>query len=92
MDHQSLEDSDSELSLFERRSTYFCLDRRIVSTTLFLIFLNLFHNLSILLGCRFICSFTFRISFLIAVVIQGGSDGLILTVLYGTHSAVREFI
>ena len=34
----------------------------------------------------------FRISFLIAVVIQGGSDGLTLTVLFGTHSAVKEFI
>ena len=93
MDHKSLEDSDSDLSLFERWSTYCCLDCRIESTTLFLIFLNLLHNLRLFCWVAFLYALLrFRISFLIAVVIQGGSDGLILTDLFGTHSAIREFI
>ena len=41
MGHLSLEDSDSDLSLFERWSTYCCLDCRIESTTLFLILAGL---------------------------------------------------
>ena len=91
MDHQALEDSD--MSLIDRWSTYYCLDCRIESTTLFLIFLNLLHNLRVFCWVAFLYALLrFRIILLIAVVIQGGSDGLIHIVLFGTHSAERAFI
>ena len=92
MDHQSLEDKGFDLSLLESWSRYCCLDCRIVSITLFLRFLNLFHNLCVSICLAFwYALLRFRISLRIAVVIQGGSEGLILTVLFGIHSAVKEF-
>ena len=83
MDHQSLEDKGFDLSLLECWSRYCCLDCRIDSITLFLRFLNLFHNpwCVNLLGLL-VRSFTFPYGLRIAVVILGGSEGLILTVLF----------
>ena len=52
----------------------------------------MFHSLgvSICLALRY-ARLRLRISFRIAVVIHGGSEGLILTVLFGMHSVVNEF-
>ena len=47
VDHQSLEDKDFDLSLFDRWSRYCCFDRRIDSITLFLRFLKVFKSLGV---------------------------------------------
>ena len=92
VDHQSLEDKGFDLSLFDRWSRYCCFDRRIDSITLFLRFLKVFQSLgvSICLALWY-ALLRFLISLRMAVVIHGGSEGLILTVLLGIHSAVNEF-
>ena len=92
VDHQYLEDKMFDFSLLDNWSRYCCLDRRIYSITLFLSFLNLFHCLGVYICLPLLYArLRLHICFRIAVVIDGGSDGLILTVLFGINSAVKEF-
>ena len=84
--HQFRDDSDSDFSLFAILSVWVCLDSLIIEVTLFLMRLKLAQWAGELVIFAFLYAlFRFLMIFLILKVSQGGSEGLILTTLFGIH-------
>ena len=87
VDHQSFEESDSDLILSASLSRKAFLHLRIVLTTLFRTFLNFCQSISkpVDLAFRY-ALLRLRIFRFISVVIHGGSEGRIVICLFGIHS------
>ena len=87
--HHCLEDKESDLSLLDSDTKYAFLDSLIIETTLLRRRLNLSQWF-----CKLVCFalryalLRFRICLFIAVVIHGGSDGRIITFLFGINDSV----